>query len=412
MTPVWAKYRMHSVFDTKTAQAPDSPSERAVESMGRAILVVRWAALAWVSFSAYSDPPFARPWLVVASLAIIAGWTLFLTLSRVPVKGAVLVADLALGAALNMVSGLVVPLGQVVIRPLFALSYPYCSVLASGAAYGPVAGIGAALVMSVSYYLSRPLNGIANLTSVQIQHWMNGSIQFVFAGLLFGIVSSLLRRSSEEVRKATAEAITAREKAARLSERESMARQIHDSVLQVLALIHKRGTELAESGAPDPAGVAALAELARDQEVALRGLILRHPEEPEAGKGSLRDALEHVVAVVKGVEVTVSSVGPVWLPSGVLNELVAAVNEALANVVEHAGATKVAIFADDLGGQTQVTIRDDGIGFEFDEARFRAEGKFGVLNSMKGRMQAVGGEMRIDSCPGNGTEVEFRVPVS
>lgn len=367
--------------------------------------------MAWVCISAYSDRPFTRPWLALSSLIIIAAWTLFLTVSKVPVRGSVLVIDLALGAGLNLVSGLVVPPGQVVVRPLFALSFPFSSVLSAGAAYGPAAGIASGFMMSVSYYLSRPLNGIPDLSAIQIKHWMNGSIQFIFAGLLFGIVSSLLRRSSEEVRKATAEAITAREKAARLAERESMARQIHDSVLQVLALIHKKGTELAESGAPDAAEVAALAELARDQEVALRGLILRQPQEPVAGKRSLRDALEQVVARVKGMEVTVSSVGPVWLPTGVLDELVAAVNEALANVAEHSGAAKVAIFADDLGGQVQVTVRDDGVGFNFDEARFRAEGKFGVLNSMKGRIKAVGGEMRIDSIPGSGTEVEFRVPV-
>lgn len=379
--------------------------------MGRAILIFRWAVLIWLSISAYSAISLTRPWLVIASLAAVGAWTIFLTVSKVSVRGTVLFIDLALGAALNMISGLVVPPGQVVVQPLFAQSFPYCSVLSAGAAYGPAAGIGGGLMMSVSYYLSRPLNGIPTMTAIQTQHWMNGAIQFIFAGLLFGIVSSLLRRSSEEVRTATAEAITAREKAARLSERESMARQIHDSVLQVLALIHKKGTELAESGAPNPAEVAALAELARDQEVALRGLIMRQPQEPVAGKGSLRDALEQVVSKVNGMEVTVSSVGPVWLSSGVLNELVAAVNEALANASEHSGASKVAIFADDLGGQAQVTVRDDGVGFEFDEARFRAEGKFGVLNSMRGRIQAVGGEMRIDSCPGSGTEVEFRVPV-
>lgn len=367
--------------------------------------------MAWLCISALSEPPFVRPWLVVGSLSAIGAWTLWLTLSKVSVRGTVLFIDLAIGAALNMVSGLVVPEGQVVVRPLFALGYPFCSILAAGAAYGPGAGVGAGLIMSVSYFLSRPLNGLPNLTSIQFKHWMNGSIQFMFAGLLFGIVSSLLRRSSEEVRKATADAITAREKAARLSERESLARQIHDSALQVLALIHKKGTELAESGAPDPAGIAALAELAKDQEAALRGLILRQPEEPEEGKGSLRDALESLAARVKGLDVTVSSVGPVWMPSGVMGEIVAAVKEALANAAEHAGASKVAVFADDLGGQVQVTVRDDGVGFELDEARFRAEGKFGVLNSMKGRIRAVGGEMRIDSYPGSGTEVEFRVPV-
>ncbi|MGQ0680505.1 MAG: ATP-binding protein [Actinomycetota bacterium] len=390
----------------------NSPAERAVGSMSRAILIFRWAALVWVGVSAWSEPSFARPWLVVGSNAVLTAWTLWLTVSNRPVRGAVLAVDIAIGAALNMISGVVVPNEQVVVRPLFALSYPFCAILAAGAAYGPLAGIGTGLVMSASYFISRPLNGLSYLTAIQIKHWLNGSINFIFAGLLFGLVSSLLRRSSEEVRKATAEAIGALEKAARLAERESMARQIHDSALQVLALIHKKGMELAESGTPAPGEVAALAELARDQEVALRGLILRRPEEPHEGQAALREELESAAAQVKGIEVTVSTVGPVWLPNKVMCELVAAVKEALANVAEHAGATKVAVFADELDGQALVTVRDDGVGFEFDEARFRAEGKFGVLNSMKGRIESVGGKMRIESYPGSGTEVEFKVPSS
>ncbi|MEX2553761.1 MAG: ATP-binding protein [Actinomycetota bacterium] len=398
------------MVDPDIVQASKSPAERAVGSMGRAILVFRWAAFVWVVLYAWSEPPFARPWLVVASLVVIGGWTLWLTVSKAPVRGKVLVVDVAIAAGLQMVSGLVVPPGEVVVRPLFALSYPFCAILSAGAAYGPTAGIATGMVMSASYFLSRPLNGLPDLTPIQIKHLANGSIQFVFAGLLFGIVSSLLRRSSEEVRRATAEAITEREKAARLAERESLARQIHDSALQVLALIHKKGIELAESGAPPPEEVAALAELAKDQEAALRSLILRAPQDAHEGQGSLRDALEGVASKIKGLEVTVSSVGPVWLPSRVLEELIAAVEQALANVAEHAGATKVAVFADNQGGLAQVTVRDDGVGFEFDEEKFRAEGKFGVLNSMKGRVQAVGGEMRIESTAGSGTEVEFRVP--
>jgi signal transduction histidine kinase len=403
---------MLAVVASDVAQSPHSSAERAVNSMAKAILVFRWAALLWVVLNAWSEPDFARPWLVVASLAVIGAWTLWLTVSRVPVRGGVLAVDVALAAGMHIVSGLVVPPGQVVVRPLFALSYPFCSILSAGAAYGSAAGITVALAMSGSYFLSRPANGLFDLTSVQIKHLANGSIQFVFAGLLFGIVSSLLRRSSEEVRTATNEAIAARERAARLAERESLARQIHDSVLQVLALIHKKGMELAESGQPPPEEVAALAELAKDQEAALRSLILRKPADPQDGRGSLRDALEDVTSRVKGLDVSVSSVGPVWLSSPVLKELVAAVEQALANVEEHAKATKVAVFADEQGGAVQVTVRDDGIGFEFDEQRFRAEGKFGVLNSMRGRIQALGGEMRIESISGSGTEVEFKVPAA
>lgn len=402
---------MLQVVAPDIAQAPISAADRATNSLAKAILVFRWAAFVWVAVNAWSEPGYTRPGLVAVSLTVIGAWTAWLTLSKARVRGAVLAIDIAVAAAANIVSGLVVPAGQVVVLPLFALSYPFAAILAAGASYGPMVGIGAGITMSFSYFLSRPVNGLFELTTVQLKHLANGSIQFVFAGLLFGVVSSLLRRSADEVRLATGEAIAAREKAARLAERESLARQIHDSALQALALIHKRGIELAETGAPPPRDVAALAELAKDQEAALRTLILRKPEDQQPGRGSMRDALEAVTARIKGLEVSVSSVGPVWLPNDVLNELMAAVEQAIANVEEHARASKVTVFADEQGGVAQVTVRDDGAGFEFDEERFRAEGKFGVLNSMRGRIEALGGEMRLESILGSGTEVEFRVPV-
>jgi signal transduction histidine kinase len=353
-----------------------------------------------------------RPQLAWAAIGAVAGWTLFLTRRSVPLRGRVLVADVAVGAGFLLLSGTVAAEGAVGSGPaLLSLTYPFCPVLSAGAAYGPLGGGAAGLVIGACQLLVRGVNGIP-ITGALLQEQWPLSTGYVLIGLLFGIVSNLLRRASEEAKAATSEVIAASEREARLAERESMARQIHDSVLQVLALIHKRGVELAESGSPSPKDVLELAEMARDQEVALRGLILREPDLAPQGEASLRTALEAAARTVRDLDVTVSTVGPVWLPGEILEELVAAVREALANVVEHAGASKVAIFADHQDGLVQVTVRDDGVGFQFDEARFRAEGKFGVLSSMRGRVEAMGGQMNIESRPGAGTEIEFQVPVA
>ncbi len=390
-------------------------TERVVRNMEGAIGVFRWAALAWVILHALSwqlsGEGFRRPTLVIAAVTGVTAWTLWLTTAKAPLRGKVLLFDAMLGAALNLVSGLTVQPGKLgIATSTLALSYPYSAVLAAGTALGPLAGSLAGGVMAASYWVAHLVNG-APLTEALMSRLLAGSAGYLFAGLMFGTVSSLLRRSSEEVRAATAEAIAAREKAARLSERESMARQIHDSVLQVLALIHKRGTQLAESQTPDRAKVAELAEMAKDQEAALRGLIMREPEDAPVGEASLRSALEEVAAGIKAVDVSVSTVGPVWLPRGLVDELVDAVREALANVIKHSGATKAAIFADEQDGMLQLSVRDDGAGFVFDEAKFRQEGKFGMLNSMGGRVDAMGGSMKIDSRLGSGTEVEFQVPL-
>ncbi|MDQ4148634.1 MAG: ATP-binding protein [Actinomycetota bacterium] len=396
----------------RSGQSPDE-ADRNVASLERANLIFRWATYGWVVISAASEiESFIRPVLVWGSLLVIGAWTLWLTLRRVQVKGSVLLADVALSSGLIAVSGLVVPSGQVVVKPLFALTYPFSTALAAGTAHGPVAGVGAGVALSLAYGFSRTLNGLTELTPAQVQHLVNGAIQYMIAGALFGLVSSLLRRSAEEVKNATAAAMAARERAARLAERESMARQIHDSVLQALAFIHKKGKEVAAAPAPSPADVASLAQLAAQHEASLRSLLLKKPDEGPSGTVSLRSALEAAAGAINEVEVSVSSVGPIWLPKAVADEVVAAVREALSNVVKHAEASKAAIFADEHEELLQVTVRDDGVGFDFDESKLRTAGKFGLLNSMRGRVMALGGTMRVESGPGAGTEVEFTIPIS
>ena len=69
------------------------------------------------------------------------------------------------------------------------------------------------------------------------------------------------------------------------------------------------------------------------------------------------------------------------------------------------------MFAERLDGEVVVSVRDDGIGFVLDEATLEREGKLGILKSMKGRIEELGGRMELRSAPGLGTDVEFHVPV-
>jgi signal transduction histidine kinase len=81
-------------------------------------------------------------------------------------------------------------------------------------------------------------------------------------------------------------------------------------------------------------------------------------------------------------------------------------------VARHARATRASIFAEEEDGFVVVTVRDDGRGFEFDEASLQASNKVGMLKSMKGRVVDLGGTMAVDSAPGRGTEIEFRIPLT
>ena len=111
------------------------------------------------------------------------------------------------------------------------------------------------------------------------------------------------------------------------------------------------------------------------------------------------------------MEVSVSAVGPIWLPQADVERLMGAVRQALDNVAEHSGANRAAIFSEIEDGWVTVSIRDNGQGFLYNEEQLRAEHKAGMLGSMKGRIEDIGGKMRVHTAPGAGTEVEFRVPV-
>jgi signal transduction histidine kinase len=126
---------------------------------------------------------------------------------------------------------------------------------------------------------------------------------------------------------------------------------------------------------------------------------------------SLRTALESASQqFASDLDVQVTAVGESLLPAQHVQQLRAAVEQALHNVVQHAAARHAWVFVDDDDTGVTVTIRDDGRGFVYDEPRLRADGKYGLLRSIVGRVADLGGTARVDTAPGRGTELELRVP--
>jgi signal transduction histidine kinase len=406
------------VGDSGTGPAGSGPGlaeaerGRAVLSLG--ILAFRWVSLGWMVVLALTAGELRRPALAAGAIGGLVVWTGWLTVARPRPTWTVLGVDLALAVAVNIIAGLVMPAASVGERPYFAFGYPLAAAVTWGAARGVGGGVAAGLVLGASLVVGQLANGIElpGERPVVLLDLAGGTLNFVLAGGAVGLVARLLERSAGQLRRATEETIRARERAARLAERESLARQIHDSVLQALALVHKRGRELAAGGPVPPDQVAGLAEMAGSQERALRSLILRDPDEERtpAGAASLRAALEALAAAERSLPVTVGATGALWLPARHVQELAAAVRQALDNVVEHAGASRVALFAEEDGGVVVLTVRDDGRGFAYDERRLLAEGKIGLAKSIKGRVEQLGGTMTVTSRPGAGTEVELRVP--
>jgi signal transduction histidine kinase len=86
--------------------------------------------------------------------------------------------------------------------------------------------------------------------------------------------------------------------------------------------------------------------------------------------------------------------------------------EALTNVVRHAKASQVTVRLTRDADALLLTVKDDGIGFDVDRLRKRAQrvATLGLI-SMQERAHAAGGTIELDSAPANGTEIRFSLPL-
>ena len=103
---------------------------------------------------------------------------------------------------------------------------------------------------------------------------------------------------------------------------------------------------------------------------------------------------------------------PVLLDRAKADELASAMRAALDNVRRHCGEQARAwVLVEDEPGQVTVTIRDDGPGLPTGRlAEAAAAGRLGVSHSIRGRLRDLGGSATFRSAPGEGTEVELRLP--
>ncbi len=98
------------------------------------------------------------------------------------------------------------------------------------------------------------------------------------------------------------------------------------------------------------------------------------------------------------------------LPPSVAFQVTYIIREALTNARKHSGADSVRLTIQDLkDGRVEVTIQDNGQGFDLDSEQQSGGGGFG-LRFMRERAERVGGSLRIESGPGQGTRVVISLP--
>jgi signal transduction histidine kinase len=104
-----------------------------------------------------------------------------------------------------------------------------------------------------------------------------------------------------------------------------------------------------------------------------------------------------------GVRVEIASAGD----APPENALVLGAREAMTNAAKFAGVEEIDVYAEVTDSEIAVFVRDRGVGFDVAAV---AEDRHGVRESIKGRLERAGGTAVVTSTPGDGTEVELRVP--
>jgi signal transduction histidine kinase len=330
----------------------------------------------------------------------------------------------------RIVNGLILSLrsGDISFRVLLRIPEPTKSV----PDWQPGSRVRVAGICSVTYDDTRPVMGIRrpqsfqlllrspdDLTVLETPSWW--TVQHVtyllsLASLLlvaaFGVFTLVARKRirEQQQQRAMAEA----EFAAILSERNRVAREIHDTLAQGLAATSVQ-LSLASIQAKDAGGnlakhIDAAQDLVRGSLLEARNTIWNMRSQVlEAG--DLATALKSILTqMADGTELKthfevhgrIRRLAPV-----IENDVLRLGQEAITNATKHARARNIFVNLQFANGQFELRVRDDGVGFDVNKPHSNG-GSFGLVG-MRERAKNVSGDIRIKSAPNEGTELTFRV---
>ncbi|MCX4677878.1 DUF5931 domain-containing protein [Streptomyces sp. NBC_01433] len=366
-----------------------------------------------VLLAVFGRDKYERPWVAVAFLAVMVLWTL-VTLPKV--AGAASCTKRFLGA------DLVVALAGILLTPLADFDAQHID----GPTLPSIWTAGSVLAFAIKggwrwAAFASTFVAVANIIErgEPSRDTFHNVLLVWVASIAIGYVVEVARASERTLARAL-------EIEAATRERERLARDIHDSVLQVLAMVQRRGSAIGGEAAE-------LGRMAGEQEIALRtlvssGLVPTSRVSEDAAEGAVVRTVEvddersgpagvcdlrALLAPHAGSRTSFAEPGaPVLLPPEAARELAAAVSAALDNVRVHAGQDAQAwILVEDEPDEVIVTVRDDGPGIPAGRlAQAEGEGRLGVALSIRGRLRDLGGTAELISVPGQGTEVELKVP--
>jgi len=278
------------------------------------------------------------------------------------------------------------------------------------ASYGPWEVVGVALVGAV---ISAALPNPALRTLERV---------VVVAGALASGFAVNKRRQNVRIaalEQALEEARTGARKVGEM-ERERIASDFHDGPLQSFISLQMRLEILRKllerdfsAGMEDLKQLQALAQSqVRDVRAFLHGM---RPADVD-GADMIAAARRTAETFQKESGIPVAFLGsntPVGLPREMTLEVLQMLREALHNVQKHAGATRVAVAMEKAGGGLEIAVDDNGRGFVFSGAYTLEELELLRLGpaSLKRRARSLNADMTLDSRPGRGVGIKFRVPL-
>ncbi|MEZ5092325.1 MacS family sensor histidine kinase [Nocardioides sp.] len=360
----------------------------------RALAVLRWVVLVnAVGLNLWRHDNFVHPWAGIVVVLVLVAWTAYATWAY---------RDAARRTTWLLAADLAIAVGAILVSPVVKGEQLRATIPGFWV-------MGALLAWAVHYRWRGGLFAGACLAAAdlairdQITQSNYGNVFLLLVG------GPIVGYMCETLQLMGVERDRAERAAAAAEERTRLARAVHDGVLQVLALMQRRG---AEAGGD----LAELGRMAGEQESALRSLIRQQDSVPaeagEEGEVDLAAELERLEAARPPV-VSVATPGtPVLLPAVVVREVVAVVSACLDNVARHVGLEAPAwVLLEQISDEVVVTVRDEGLGIP--EGRLdaaAAEGRLGVRDSILGRVAELGGRAELVT-GGDGTEWELTFPL-
>ncbi len=244
----------------------------------------------------------------------------------------------------------------------------------------------------------------------------------VLAGVLacgFAVSKRRLSRRAEELAAKLGEAQKAAERA-REEERQRIASDFHDGPLQSfislqmrLEILHKLLDRDFEAGVQD---LKELQSLAQSQVRDLRAFVHSMRPVDVDGANLIATARRTAEAFQKESGIPVTFLGtnkPVGLPQEMTLEVLQMLREALHNVQKHASATRVAVEVEKTDRGLEISVDDNGHGFSFAGTYSLEELELLRLGpaSLKRRARSLNADLLLESRPGRGSGIKFRIPL-